>query len=97
MNRVTAGETFALTYDVSSNGETYTAKVLDPQGQEMDCTVSESAPDVTVTVTYDNWHSDQRGWGRIEIMRDDTKAVVKRDRFRVMGGLTVSQHDDYPW
>jgi hypothetical protein len=91
MTRVTAGEAFALVYDVASSGETYTATVIDPQGRRMDSTVTESAPNVTVTVAYDAWNGGQAGHGRVEIRREDTKAIVKRDRFRVLGGLNVSQ------
>ena len=50
MNRVTAGEAFSLTYDVGSSGETYTAEITDAVGRVMDSTVSESAPNVTVSV-----------------------------------------------
>lgn len=89
MNRVTAGETFSLTYNVSSSGETYTARVIDPLGREIKNTTAESAPNVTVTVDYQNWKDGQSGWGHVEIRREDTKAIVKRDRFRVMGGLRV--------
>ena len=87
MNRVTAGETFSLTYDVGSSGESYTARVIDAYGREMDSTVSESAPNVTVTVNYQQWRDGQAGWGHLEIRREDTKAIVKRDRFRIMAGL----------
>jgi len=87
MNRVTAGETFSLTYDVGSSGEAYSAWVNDPLGRKMDATVAEAAPNVTVTVDYQQWRDGQSGWGQVEIRREDTKAIVKRDRFRVMSGL----------
>lgn len=96
--RVTAGESFSLTYDVGSNGEVYSARVHDPQGRDMECTVTENAPNVTVSVACDAWTSDQRGLGRVEIKREDTKNIVKRDVFRVMGGLSVEPRgSDYGW
>jgi len=91
MNRVTAGETFSLTYDVASSGETYTARVIDAVGKRMDCTVSESSPNVTVSVDWQQWRNGQGGFGHVEIRREDTKAIVKRDRFRIMEGLRASE------
>ena len=91
MNRVTAGETFSLTYDVSSAGETYTARVTDALGRALTSTVLESAPDVTVTVSHQQWRDGQSGTGHVEIRREDTKAIVKRDRFRIMGGLRADE------
>lgn len=96
MNRVTAGETFSLTYDVSSAGETYTARVTDALGRILTSTVSESTPNVTVSVNYQQWKDGQSGIGHVEIRREDTKAIVKRDRFRIMGGLRADEFaDDY--
>lgn len=87
MNRVTAGDSFSLTYNVGSAGETYTAKVTDARGRYMDATTSESTPNVTVSVDEGQWVDGLSGHGWIEIRREDTNAVVKRDRFRIMGGL----------
>jgi hypothetical protein len=89
MDRVTAGETFSLTYNVGSNGETYTACVTDAMGRRMTATTAEATPNVTVTVSYDQWRGGPSGWGRVEIRRQDTQTIVKRDRFRIMGGVSA--------
>lgn len=91
MNRVTAGDSFSFTYDVGSSGEPYTAKVTDAQGRYMTATTSESAPNVTVSVDEGQWVDGASGHGWLEIRREDTNAVVKRDRFRIMGGLSAGR------
>ncbi len=100
MNRVTAGEAIALTYDVGSAGEPYEARITDALGNYLDNAVTESAPNVTVSVAADEWQNGASGWGHVEIRRADTQAVVKRDRFRIMGGLEpgyTGLRTDYGW
>lgn len=99
MNRVTAGETFSLTYNVGASGETHSARVTDASGHNMTATITEVAPSVTVSVDYRQWKDGQAGWGHVEIRREDTKAIVQRDRFRIMAGLHAegSGFSDYAW
>jgi len=100
VNRVTAGEAVSFTYDVGSNGESYTARITDALGNYLDNTVTEVAPNVTVSVAAEEWQNGMSGWGHVEIMRADTESVVKRDRFRILGGLEPGYsglRTDYGW
>lgn len=91
MNRVTAGEPIAFTYDVGAGGADHTARVTDARGHHLRATTSVASNDVTVNVSADEWRDGQGGYGRLEII-DAAKAVVKRDRFRILPGLVATQY-----
>jgi len=89
MNRVYAGADVSLTYDVGSAGEAYTAKFVDAKNRYLKTTVTESAPNVTITVGNDQWSDGSTGRGRVEIIKDvsGVKTVVKSERVLIMPGL----------
>lgn len=91
MQRLIAGNTASLTYDVGASGETYTANLTDALGRYMTATVATSDPNVIVTVSANNWSNGRSGHGRIEITNTSTGSIVINERVRIMAGIGVER------
>jgi hypothetical protein len=88
MQRIYPGATASLTFTVTTGG-TYTAKLTDPLGRYIDASASETSGTATVTINPDAFWDGATGFGRIQVMRDNsgTKSVEANEVVKFLPGL----------
>lgn len=99
MQRVYPGADATLTFAGVTTGGTYTAKVTDPRGRYIQATASETGGTATVTIADGAWLDGASGFGRVEVMRDNSgaKSVEASEIIRVMPGLKAAESSMGAW
>lgn len=92
MQRIYAGADASLTFSGVTTGGTYTAKVTDPRGRYINATASESGGTATVTIADGAWIDGASGFGKAQVIRDDSGdvSIEASETVRILPGLKAN-------